>query len=57
MRTDPCKVYSEDLFRDGSRDTGVQFCSSSVDSEVQTKVEMKEVGVQVNLPLLTAEDL
>ena len=45
------------MFRDGSRDTGLQFCSSSVDSEVQTKVEMKEVGVQVNLPLLTAECL
>ena len=45
------------MFRDRSRDSCVQFCSSSVDSGVQNKVEMIEVGVQVNLPLLTAADL
>ncbi len=38
--------------------TGVQFCSSLVDKDVQTEtVQVKEVGVQVNMPSLTAEDL
>ena len=38
--------------------TGVQFCSDSVDKYVQTETTpVKEVGVQVNLPPLTAEDL
>jgi hypothetical protein len=37
---------------------GVQFCSASVDKHVQTEtVQVKEIGVQVNLPSLTAEDL
>ena len=36
---------------------GVQFCSNSTNSGVQATVEMKDFGVQVNLPLLTAEDL
>ena len=43
--------------RDGSRDKGIQFCSNSTNSGVQATVEMKDFGVQVNLPLLTAEDL
>ena len=33
------------------------FCSNSTNSGVQATVEMKDFGVQVNLPLLTAEDL
>ena len=37
--------------------TGVQFCCSSVDSYVQTEIEVKEIGVQVNLPSFTAENL
>ena len=55
----PTKVFnydSGDISRDGSRDKGVQF-SNSIDNGVQTAVEMKDFGVQVNLPLLTAEDL
>ncbi|CAB4033962.1 Hypothetical predicted protein, partial [Paramuricea clavata] len=49
---------SGDILRDTTRDTGVQFCSASVDKHVQTEtVQVKEIGVQVNLPSLTAEDL
>lgn len=45
------------ILMDGSRDKGIQFCSNSTNSGVQATVEMKDFGVQVNLPLLTAEDL
>ena len=38
-------------------DTGVQFCASSEDKNVQTEKTTCEVGVQVNPPLLTAENL
>jgi len=52
-----CAFASGDISRDGSRDTGVQLCYDCVDSGIQTETEMKDVGIQVNLPLLTTEDL
>lgn len=55
--TKVCNFDSGDISGDGSRGTGVQLCSNSIDNGVQTGVEMKDFGVQVNLPLLTAEDL
>ncbi|XP_074628852.1 uncharacterized protein LOC141886548 [Acropora palmata] len=45
------------ISKNGPRDKGIQFCSDSTSSGVQATVEMKDFGVQVNLPLLTAEDL
>ena len=48
-----CTFGSGDISRDGSRDTGVQFRSDCVDSGFQTEIEMKDIGIQVNLPLLT----
>ena len=45
------------ICKDGPRDKGIQFCFNSTNSGVQATVEMKDFGVQVNLPLLTAEDL
>ena len=52
-----CNSDSGGISKDGPRDEGIQFCSNSTNSGVQATVEMKDFGVQVNLPLLTAEDL
>ena len=52
-----CNFDSGGISKDGPRDEGIQFCSNSTNSGVQATVEMKDFGVQVNLPLLTAEDL
>ena len=57
ISTTSCNFDSGGISRDGSRDKGIQFCSNSTNSGVQATVEMKDFGVQVNLPLLTAEDL
>lgn len=48
-----CTFGSGDISRDGSRDTGVQFHFDCVDSGIETEIEMKDVGIQVNLPFLT----
>ena len=52
-----CNFDSGCISKDGPRDKSIQFCSNSTNSGVQATVEMKDFGVQVNLPLLTAEDL
>ena len=52
-----CNFDSGGISKDGPRDEGIQFCSNSTNSGVQATVELKDFGVQVNLPLLTAEDL
>ena len=57
ISTTSCNFDSGGISKDGSRDKGIQFCSNSTNSGVQATVEMKDCGVQVNLPLLTAEDL
>lgn len=65
-RTVPCiKVDSRYLPREGSRERQRNGWSVfflflffiSVDSDVRTKVEIKELVVQVKVPFLTAEDL
>ena len=70
-RTVSCiKVDSRYLPREGSRESQRNGCSVfflflflffvffiSVDSDVGTKVEIKEFVVQVKVPFLTAEDL
>lgn len=68
-RTVPCiKVDSRYLPREGSRESQRNGCLVfffvfvfvffiSVDSDVRTKVEIKEFVVQVKVPFLTAEDL
>ena len=38
-------------------DTGTQFCSSTEDKNIQAEVRKCDVGVQVNLSSLTAENL
>ena len=45
------------ICKNGPRDKGIQFCSNSANSGVQATVEIKDFGVQVNLPLLITEDL
>ena len=57
ISTTSCNFDSGGISKDGPRDKGFQFCSNSTNSGVQATVEMKDFGVQVNLPLLTAEDL
>ena len=57
ISTTSCNFDSGGISKDGSRDKGIQFCSNSTNSGVQATVEMKDFGVQVNLPQLTAEDL
>ena len=57
ISTTSCNFDSGGISRDGSRDKGIQFCSNSTNSGVQATVEMKDFGVQVSLPLLTAKDL
>ena len=52
-----CNFDSGGISKDGPRDEDIQFCSNSTNSGVQATVEMKDFGVQVNLPLFTAEDL
>ena len=48
---------SADIVKEKQTDTGVQFCASSEDKNVQTETATCDVGVQVNLPLLTVENL
>ena len=48
---------SADILREKQTDTGVQFCASSEDKNFQTETATCEVWMQVNLPLLTAENL
>ena len=57
ISTTPCNFDSGGSSKDLPGDKGTQFCSNSTNSGVQATVEMKDVGVQVNLLLLTAEDL
>ena len=57
ISTTLCNFDSGGISKDGLRDKGIQFCSNSTNSGVQATVEIKDFGVQVNLPLLTAEDL
>ena len=57
ISTTSCNFDSGGICKDRSRDKGIQFCSNSTNSGVQATVEMKDFGVQVNLPQLTAEDL
>ena len=48
---------SADIVKEKQTDTSVRFCASSEDKTFQTETTTCEVGVQVNLPLLTAENL
>ena len=57
ISTTPCNFDSGVSSKDGPEDKGSQAGSNSTNSGVQATVEMKDFGVQVNLPLLTAEDL
>ena len=57
LSTTSCNFDSGGISKDGPEDKGSQAGSNSTNSGVQATVEMKDGGVQVNLPLLTAEDL
>ena len=50
ISTTPCNFDSGGSSKDGPGDKGTQFCSNSTNSGVQATVEMKDFGVQVNLP-------
>lgn len=50
-------TISVDIIKENGTDTGSQFCSSAEDKNVQTELATCDVGVQVDLPLLTAENL
>lgn len=47
---------SADIVREKQTDNGMQFCASSEDKIFQTETAKCEVGVQVILPLLAAEN-
>jgi len=50
-------TISVDIIKENGTDTGSQFCSSAEDKNVQTELATCDVGVQVDLPPLTAENL
>ena len=50
-------TISADIIKKNRTDTGSQFCSSTEDKNVQTELATCDVGVQVDLPPLRAENL